>query len=176
MGSTEQLRSSSARALAVAMVVGSAVAVASVTLTGIETLLTYGGPCALFGVLGWAAFWRPRVEVSDGGVVVVNTLRTITVPWPAIEGVDGRYGLRLRTAYGSVTAWAAAAPAGRQRARGQDSAAARVVTERLESLRAAGHLDDARLERSELGTTWHRDVVVAVTVLAAASVALPLLV
>src|SRR5690349_14645185 len=119
MGSTEQVRTRSARALGGAMMAASALGVASAVLDGPETLLTYGGPVILFGLVGWAAFWRPHVEVSDGGVTVVNTLRTVRVPWPAIEDVDGRYGLRLRTAYGSVTAWAAGAPAGRQRARGE---------------------------------------------------------
>ena len=176
MGSTEQLRSSSARALGAAMVAGAVVAVVSVALGGIDTLLTYVGPCALFGLAGWAAFWRPYIEVSDGGLVVANTLRTVIVPWPSIESVEGRYGLRVRTAYGQVTAWAASAPAGRQRARGQESEAAKVVSARLEALRAAGHLDHPRLERATLSTTWHREVVLAMALLAVASVALPLLV
>lgn len=137
--------------------------------------LEFGAPLVLIGLLGWAAFWRPCVEVSDGGVLVVNTLRTVHVPWPAIEAVEGRYGLRLRTAYGAVTAWAAGAPTGRQRARGVDSEAARAVTERLEALRAAGHLDDRRLERPDLRTTWHRELIAAIGALLVASVALPLL-
>ena len=136
--------------------------------------LEFGAPLVLIGLLGWAAFWRPYVEVSDGGVLVVNTLRTVHVPWPAIEAVEGRYGLRLHTAYGAVTAWAAGAPTGRQRARGADSEAARAVTERLEALRAAGHLDDRRLERPDLRTTWHRELIAAIAALLVASVALPL--
>ena len=68
----------------------------------------------------------PYVEVSDGGVTVVATP---CAPWrcrgPPSSEVDGRYGLRLRTAYGAVTAWAAQRS---QRAdsarRGQDSVAA----------------------------------------------------
>ena len=157
------------------MMVTGAVALGTAFLDGPDALLLFGGPCLLFGVAGWAAFWRPHVEVSDGGVTVANTWRTVSVPWPAIEGVEGRYGLRLRTAYGPVTAWAAGAPAGRQRTRGQDSVAAQSVTARLESLRAAGHLDNPRLESPAPTTTWHRDVIAVVALLVVASVVLPML-
>ena len=153
------------------MVVGAA-ALVSAAFAGPDTLLRYAAPCLLVGTVGWAAFWYPHVEVSDGGVTVVNTLRTVRVPWPAIQDVEGRYGLRLTTAYGPVTAWAAGAPAGRQRARGQDSEAAQAVTARLDALRAAGHLDNPRLERDAPVTTWHRGVVAALALLVLASVLL----
>jgi len=169
MGSTEQIRSTSSRLLGGAMVVAGALGFVSAAVGGIDAVLRYGAPTLLFALLGWAAFWRPHVVVSDGGVTVVNTLRTVEVPWPAIEGVEGRYGLRLRTAYGPVTAWAAGAPAGRQRARAHDSST------RLEELRGAGYLDDPRLERPALVTTWHAEVVGPVAVLVVASVVLPLL-
>lgn len=175
MGSTEVLRSSSARNLGVAMMAAGVVALGTAVYDGVDALLTYAVPSILFGFLGWAAFWRPHVEVSDGGVTVANTLRSISVPWPAIEAVEGRYGLRLRTAYGNVTAWAAGAPAGRQRARGQDSEAAHAVSTRLESLQAAGYLDNPRLERPAPSTVWHWDVIVPTTLLVLASVVLPLL-
>ena len=58
----------------------------------------------------WATFWRPCVEVSDGGVRLVNVTRTIDVPWPAITGIETRWALTLLTAYGKFTAWAAPAP------------------------------------------------------------------
>lgn len=158
MGPTVVLRSGSSRALGVVMVVVAVAGLASTVLAGPEAVGRYAGPLVLFGVLGWAAFWRPLVEVSDGGVRVVNTLRTTEVPWPALEEVEGRYGLRLVTAYGVVQAWGAQAPSGRSRARSQDSEAAVVVRERWEALRVAGHLDDRRLERPAPRVTWHRPV------------------
>ena len=176
MGTTVLLRSRSARALAVAMV-----AVAAVGLVVRRHRRPRRGAastalrCWPFGLLGWAAFWRPYVEVSDGEVLVRNTLRTVHVPWPAIEAVEGRYGLRLVTAYGSVTAWAASAPGGRQRARVQQSQSAALVEARLEELRAAGYLDDRRLERPRLRTSWHREIIAALGLLAVATVVLPLL-
>ncbi len=175
MGPTEQLRTRSAQVLGVALMLVSLAGVVSTLTGGVADLLDYGAPLALLGLLGWAALWRPRIEVSDGGVVVVNTLRTVEIPWPAIDGVHGRYGLRLDTAYGPVTAWAAGAPAGRQRARGEQSPAAQVVTRRLDALREAGHLDDRRLERPQLRVTWNGPVIAAVTLLVVAAVVLPLL-
>lgn len=175
MGPTVRLTSRTSRALGAFMVFVSVAGLASVAAGGLDATLRFGAPLALFGLLGWAAFWEPHVEVSDGGVTVANTLRTMTVPWPAVEGVDGRYGLKLRTAYGPVTAWAAQAPAGRQRARGEDSEVAVLVTRRLRELDEAGHLADRRLERPDLPVDWHRGRVVAVAALVVASAVLPLL-
>lgn len=155
------------------MVVISVAGLATAVVGGVDDLLRFGAPVTLFGVLGWACFWQPYVEVADGGVTVANTVRTVHVPWPAIEEVHGRYGLKLETAYGPVTAWAASAPAGRQRARSQHSVASAVVTERLEQLRAAGHLDDPRLERPDLTTTWHRALLASVALLLLGAVGLP---
>jgi hypothetical protein len=162
------------RALAAVMGLASAVGVLSLALDGPGTVVRLGAPVVLFGVVGWAAFWEPYVEIADSGVTIANTLRTVVVPWPAIEEVEGRYGLRLRTAYGSFTAWAAQAPAGRQRARAQESESARLVRERLDSLRGAGHLDNPRLERPDAQVTWHRARIAICVVLALATLVLPL--
>jgi hypothetical protein len=175
MGTTVLLRSRSARALALALVAVAVVGLVSAIVDGLDVVLDYGAPLLIIGLLGWAAFWMPYVEISDGEVVVRNTLRTVHVSWPAIESVEGRYGLRLVTAYGSVTAWAASAPGGRQRARVEQSQSAALVEARLGELRAAGYLDDRRLEGPRLRTTWHREIIAALAVLAVATVVLPLL-
>lgn len=175
MGPTVRLRSHSAQVLGVVMVAVAVAGLASAVWGGVDTLLQYGAPVVLFGVVGWGAFWQPSVEVSDGGVTLVNTLRSIHVPWPAIQAVDGRYGLRLTTAYGTMSAWAAQAPAGRQRARGMQSPSSELVTERLQTLREAGHLDDPRLERPAPVTEWHWPLLAALGILTLASVLLPAL-
>lgn len=168
MGPTVVVRSSASRTLGAVMVATAAVVLVAVATDGADAVVTWGPLVVLFGLLGWAAFWQPHVEVSDGGVRVANTLRTVEVPWPAVEEVDGRYGLGLRTSYGAVQAWGAQAPSGRGRAAGREGEAARVVRERWDRLRAEGHLDHARLEQEQLPVHWHR----ATT---AALVALPLL-
>jgi hypothetical protein len=169
------IRSRWSQALGAAMVVLSVVGTVAVALEGVDSLRTYAAPVLLFGLLGWAAFWQPHVEVSDGGIRVANTWRTVEVPWPAITEVVGRYGLRLHTAYGSVTAWAAPAPSGRTRARSGSSEAAHIVGVRLEELRAAGYLDKPALERESLEITWDLPLILAAAVLLIAAVVLPLL-
>ncbi len=174
MGETVRIRSRSALTVGALMVLVGVVGLGSTLAAGWDGVARFGAPLALFGLLGWAAFWQPYVEVSDGGVTIANTLRTIEIPWPAIESVEGRYGLRLGTAYGPVTAWAAPAPAGRERARGQQGRTADAVTQRLEELREAGHLDDPRLERPEPQVTWHQPLLVAIAVLVVGTLVLPL--
>jgi hypothetical protein len=172
-GRTVVIRSRTSVALAVAMVATSVVGFVLSLAADSDALRVFGAPLVLFGVLGWASFWRPHVEVSDGGVRVVNTFRTVQVPWPAITEVDGRYGLRLQTAFGTVTSWAAPAPSGRLRAREGSSEAAVVVDQRLEELRAAGYLDNPVLERESLETVWDVPVVAAAALLLVASLVLP---
>jgi hypothetical protein len=154
--------------------------VATAAADGADALVTYLPWLLLVAGLCWALFWRPCVEVSDAGVRLVNVTRTIDVPWPAIEGVETRWALTLRTAYGRFSAWAAPAP-GRAVARkatlaefraaprdpadvgvrvgdleSSDSGeAATLVRRRWDELRAAGHLDDPRLEHERVPVRWH---------------------
>jgi hypothetical protein len=174
-GPTVVIRSRWSQALGVAMAVTGVLGVVLTARLGIDSVRDYAAPLLLFALFGWAAFWRAQVEISDGGVRITNTWRTVHVTWPAITAVEGRYGLRLRTAQGNVTSWAAPAPAGRARARGQESHAADVVNARLEELRAAGYLDNPTLERDTLDSTWNVQIAVAAGVLLVASLLLPLL-
>jgi hypothetical protein len=175
MGETERIRARSSQAVGVAMVAAALFALGLAVIGGRHDVLTYGAPVVLFGVLGWAAFWQPYVEVSDGSVTLANTLRTVEVPWPAVDEVEGRYGLRLTTAYGRMTSWAAQAPSGRDRVHGRPSRAAGAVSERLEALREAGHLDNRQLERPAPRTTWHLPLLAVCGVLVLATVVLPFL-
>jgi Bacterial PH domain len=148
---------------------------------GLDDLLQFGPWLALTAGACWATFWRPCVEVSDGGVRLVNVTRTIDVPWPAITGVETRWALTLLTAYGKFTAWAAPAPGrgpmrkatrvdanligravGAQRAAapleispGAAKEAAEIVRDHWERLRAAGHLDNPMLEHERVPVRWH---------------------
>jgi hypothetical protein len=135
---------------------------------------------ALFVLAVWAAFWRPCVEVSDGGVRLVNVSRTIDLPWPAVQSVTTRWALTLGTEYGTFTSWAAPAPSARSTVltvrsfekhatpKGategprasellttDSGAAAELVKRRWERLVESGHLADARLERDRPVVRWH---------------------
>lgn len=68
-------------------------------------------PWLLFlATAGYTVFVRPRVEVDDAGVTLVNPLRTVVVPWPALVHVSTRYALTLHTPGGNHRAWAAPGP------------------------------------------------------------------
>ena len=172
MGPTHVFVSGYGRVLAVATTL-----VAAVVVVGVaggqdlrQTVLAVAA-CGLGVVLAWALFWRPQVEVSDGGVRIVNVLRTVEIPWPVFESTDVRWSLEVRTLTGRWTAWVAprggaaaaavrrseragaaqgrqASALGRAAGRLPASASAEIVAEaitaRHEALLAAGHLDGAR--------------------------------
>jgi PH (Pleckstrin Homology) domain-containing protein len=163
---------------------------------GFGDLLRFGPWLALVAGACWTMFWRPRVEVSDGGVRLVNVTRTIDVPWPAITALEIRWALTLHTDYGRFTAWAAPASGRgpvRKAARvefalpsraasrrpdpvatnvaGAAGDAAELVIDRWEQLRAAGHLDNPVLEHAHVPVRWHVGTIAA----GAALVALGLL-
>jgi len=144
----------------------------------------------------WAVFWNPRVVVTDGGIDVINVVRSFAVPWPAVQAVDTKFALSLVTAYGTITAWAAPAPGARAAVRATrgdvrripDSAwapdgvrpgdlpstpsgsAALVIRSHWERLREAGHLDHAVLEHDRIPTRWHWRTIIAGAVLLAAAI------
>ena len=171
---TEVLRSSAMWGVGVATLVASAVLLA-LAVPSLGTLVDAAAPALLIALLGWAAFVNPRVEISDGGVLMVNVFRTVEVPWPALLSVEGRYGLRLGTSYGAFTSWSATAPAGRSRRHTSESDVATAVRRRWDRLRDAGWLEDPRLERPRAQVRWHLPVIAAAGVLVLACVAVPLL-
>ncbi len=142
----------------------------------------------------WATFWRPRVEVSDAGVRVVNVTRTIRIPWPALRDVDTKWALTLGTAWGQYTAWSAPAPGARGALRtltdrrrqpshdqpgamapgdlpdSPSGSAAVLIRDRWDALRRAGHLDDPRLEDERAPVRWHVGSLLAAVVLLAAGI------
>ncbi len=179
------------RVLAGAIVAMCAVGlVLSVVHDGLSAVWQIGPWLMLVAVAVWATYWRPQVAIDDGGVHVVNVLRTIDLPWPSIQRVDTKWALTLITAYGKYTAWAAPAPGGLATARaaskgtlkglpestygpGQSirpgdvpsspsGAAAAEVRRRWEDLRDAGHLDDPHLEFDRPPVHWHWPVIAAI--------------
>lgn len=137
---------------------------------------------ALLTLTCWATFWRPCVAVSDAGVELVNVSRTVFIPWPALHDIDTKWSLTLITAYGRFRAWSAPAPGTRgalmslggsgkeHRQRGPQpeevvrpgdlvdtpsGSAAALIHRRWDQVRAAGHLEDPRLERDRAPVTWH---------------------
>lgn len=162
-----------------------AAAVVSVAATGTRDDLLRGvaGP-VLAGYVAWLVLWQPAVHVDDGGVRLENVFHTIRLPWPSIDRIDTKWALTLFTRFGRYVAWAAPAP-GRHAPTTVDPAdtrslpesaylggslrpgdiprtpsgdAATIIRLRWQSLRDAGHLDDARLEsiRPPIVVHWVR--------------------
>ena len=190
----ETFRPAFGRALAATLMVICAFAALGVVGAGGDMVLRVWPWLALIAFFGWAAYWRPLVEVDVAGVHVVNVFRTFDVPWPAIDEIDTRWALTLNTRLGNVKAWAAPAP-GRQlmrRARPEDQrlpgaargdmvrpsdlsqtesgAAALIVRQRWAQLRKAGYLDDAKVEFDRMPVRWHYGVIAGFAVLAALAV------
>ena len=190
MRPTETIRPTFSRWLAVAVVACCLLVLGAALVTGppLDALRALA-PATGVAVLAWIMLWRPLVEVSDGGVRVVNPLRTVHVPWPALIDIDTRWTLTLRTTGGVVSAFAAPAPtaisagtAARTRHRGDEPAgsallglsgeAARVIERRRRDLTEAGYLDDVRPEGAPVTVTWN---VTALALLGAALVGSALL-
>jgi len=176
------------------------VALVGVVLTAVESdfgaILRFGWPFAFVAYVAYAVFWKPSVEVSDGGVTMRNVLRSIHLPWPSIQRIDTKYALTLYTSYGHYSAWAAPAPtrysvgsvdkseinrlpessyfAGTIRPgdnpASDSGSAALVVRLKWEALRDAGYLDDARLEQERPTVRWHLVTIIVLIALGTASV------
>lgn len=105
------------RTLAVVTVMVCAFGVVALFWGDAGSALRYVWPIVLVAVAAWAVFWRPSLRMQEHGITVVNVFRTYFVPWPAIQGIDTRFALTLRTSRGSISVWATPAP-GRHRAFG----------------------------------------------------------
>ena len=115
---TEEVRPWYGRALTVAIALICAGMCIGIGLAGSWTDAALVAPwAALVALACWATFWRPMVAVSPTPVCGSSTsLRTIDIPWPAIQDVETKWALTLVTAYGRFTAWSAPAPGARERA------------------------------------------------------------
>lgn len=186
------------RILAATIVVLCAVGVAGLAVAGDwPGLVRTVWPLAFFSVLAVALFWRPRILIEDHGVTVVNVLRTIEVPWPAILRIDTRFSLTLFTAERKIPVWAAPSPGIRgavaiersdvrnlsesaygpgHSVRPGDSVTtpsgqvAFVLRKRWEALRDAGHLDSGAVEEGSLKVTVHWATIAVLGVLFAGTV------
>ena len=61
-------------------------------------------------VLLYLLLWRPRLDVRDTGVLVVNPLRSHRLDWASILSVEMRWALTITTTTGPITVWAVPRP------------------------------------------------------------------
>ena len=191
MGEILTFRTPMARALTIGVAGVAAVALAYfVTDGGIRELWRSGPTVLCIVVVTWALFWRPQVQISDGGVTVANILRTVHVPWPVLRSVDSKWSLTVTAADVTVSAWAVPASSGMAartrrpgarssqdspsplRSTGNADAAALAIAERREALVEAGHLKAQPIGTLASTRTWNvpeAAAIVASLVLAAGS-------
>lgn len=179
MGETRTFRTPMARVLTIGVAVVGVVALAYFTGSGGAVELWRSGPTVLaIVVITWALFWRPQVQVSDGGVTVANILRTVHIPWPALRSVDSKWSLTVVATDVTVSAWAVPASSGmaararRPGAGGEDApgplrrtgnadAAALAIAERRAELTEAGHLGRRTVGSLGSSTTWNTTEIAA---------------
>lgn len=133
----------------VAAAVVAAGAVSMVAQRGWHELWRSGPLLALAVAIVWLLFALPRVEVSDGGIKLVNVVRTVWVAWPNFRSADAQWNLKVRTDDGrEFSSWALPASSGSLRRlpkmdarRGAGAeAAAWEIGERVRRLTDAGFL------------------------------------
>lgn len=192
----DEFRPATGRLVSGGMLVLCAVGLVGVTREdGWQDGLRWAPFLALVAGLGWAMFWHPRVVVDFEGVTMVNVVRTITVPWPAIVEVDTRWGLTLVTVSGRYRAWAAPAPGAAHVLRhsprhegrhlpattyrqgtvrpgdlpsSASGGAALIVRTWWEQLQRQGALEEPRLEFASIPVRWHARTLLVLTCLVAA--------
>lgn len=165
---TIRVHSRNGRFLAAIATATTIVIVGQMAIAGQWTeLMRYSGWLGLAQLFVWAALWSPYVESSPGGVQMQNVLSVVTVPWPAIEDIEGKYGLTLVTAYGKFTAWSASRPRMRAMADESDIDPATAVKRTWLALQKAGHLDNPRLEPDAQPQRWRLGVIELTLALAA---------
>ena len=54
--------------------------------------------------------WRPKLEVADDSVRIVNPLRTVDIPWSTVTYVDTKFTLTIFTPFGRFPAACAPQP------------------------------------------------------------------
>ena len=62
--------------------------------------------CLALAALGYALYWRPRLEVHMDDVRVVNPLRTVSIPWSRIVDVRTRFAVTIVTDRGAHACFA----------------------------------------------------------------------
>lgn len=82
---------------------------------GDSSILLVPIPSIFIAFVAWAALWRPRLLLTEEGLVVVDVRRTSTYAWRRVTGVRTKYGLEIRSSEGDRRTWIAPRPTARLR-------------------------------------------------------------
>lgn len=137
--------------------------VAAVTGWGQNALLTVASVCcgAALAGLGYALYWRPRMEIHGFGVRIINPLRSVDIPWAQIIDVRTRFTVTVVTEGGSHSCFAlpAAGPGSALRSGTQGVTRAHPLA-RTEGAVRTGDLAGTRsgTAANDIRTLWQRKI------------------
>lgn len=172
MGQTKIFRPTSSRYLALAIWAILAVGIGSAFL-GEQPTQTWrlSAPLGFIALVAWLFLWRPVLEVTDGGLQIVNPLSAVHIPWPAFADAHV-HGTVIIATTGDKTFSVYAAPINNKRSKqGVAADALAEISERRAALTAAGYLDNIRPEGAPVTQATATLMAVALGLLAAASIA-----
>lgn len=153
--------------IAIIAVIGvGSIVVGDLTLRG---LAIAGIPVLLF-IGAWMLYRFPRVELRPRDIVLVNPLKTVTVPWNLVDGFDTHFGLGVETHEKTFSSWPLA---GRGKKMEKDAAGARRLVDNpnpavdgvLDHFRGLGdeQLSNPRGERT-ITERWNIEVIIVLAV------------
>jgi hypothetical protein len=97
------------RLFAVVLWVVAVVLVPLALLTGGNPLLV-PVPSVFTAFIAWAVLWRPRFELTEETLTIVDVRRTSTYPWRRVQEVRTKYGIEVVTTEGVRRTWLATRP------------------------------------------------------------------
>ncbi len=169
MGPTEIFRPLFSRVLAYAVwAILAAAAVSSFFANDFELRWRVTTLTAFLAVAVWLFYLRPNVEISDGGILITNPLRSVHIPWPAVKELDIRGTFVVSDRDGNRHSAYAAAIANKRNNLGLAGEVKTFAEHRMNLLAEAGFLNDVRPEGALL-TTRHNTV--GITALAVCALA-----
>lgn len=172
MGQTKIFRPTSSRYLALAIWAILALGVGSAIFGGPPAQAwRLVAPLGLIALVAWLFLWRPVLEVTDGGLQIINPLRTVHIPWPAFADAHV-HGTVIVTTTADKSFSVYAAPINNKRSKeGIAADALAEISDRRGQLSAAGYLDNIRPEGAPVTQATATLMTVAIAVLGVASIA-----
>jgi hypothetical protein len=154
MGPTEIFRPTFSRVLAYALwVLLAFIAISAAVGTSGSVRLRVITGCIFAATIVVLFYFRPYVEVSDGGILLANPLKTTMLPWPAIESTEIHGSFNVQTVDGMKHSSYAATIANKRNDLGLAGEVKKFSDDRLEALSAAGYLNDIRPEGAPVTVT-----------------------
>ncbi len=94
--------------MAYLLILGSALQ--SVMTDGASLIVLNFGICLTIALFIYAVIQRPRLEIADEGVRIINPISTTYLDWSEVIDIETKFVLTFQTCTKSIGSWAALAP------------------------------------------------------------------